>query len=313
MILSKTAYARARAYVERNGRPLEVARLRFQFDGAPAEEVAAELSKFQNPDGGFGNGLEPDLRTPYSSALAVVDAFQIMGETGNAPAFAGIAASAIQYLLNTFDAAKQRWVMIPPQAEDSPHAPWWSAAGMEQAFNGYSLNPTAEILGCLYDSLDTASNAASPQVPPQLLASLSEAILSRLTPLSEIGMHDFLCCKRLSESANLDPAFRAALVDQLMRLLDSAVGRDPAQWPGYSLRPLQVASRPQSIFYAPLKESIELNLDYEISNQGPDGAWSPNWDWGGMYPQEWEQARQEWAGVIIVEKLLALKRYGRIE
>lgn len=41
-----------------------------QFERAPPERVVAELARFQNDDGGFGYALEPDLRTPSSSALA---------------------------------------------------------------------------------------------------------------------------------------------------------------------------------------------------------------------------------------------------
>ncbi|MCR3905876.1 MAG: hypothetical protein NUK62_02435, partial [Tenericutes bacterium] len=51
------------------GRPLEEARVKHLFFEGPANDVLKELSRFQNPDGGFGHGLEPDLWNPNSSPI----------------------------------------------------------------------------------------------------------------------------------------------------------------------------------------------------------------------------------------------------
>ncbi len=40
------------------------------FFCSPAERVLAVLRTHQNPDGGFGGALEPDLRAPDSHPLA---------------------------------------------------------------------------------------------------------------------------------------------------------------------------------------------------------------------------------------------------
>jgi hypothetical protein len=62
-----------------------------------------------------------------------------------------------------------------------------------------------------------------------------------------------------------------------------------------------------------LEDVIESSFDYEIRNQGEDGSWTPNWSWGKNYPADWEIARVEWAGILTLEKLVLLKRYGRID
>ncbi len=64
---------------------------------------------------------------------------------------------------------------------------------------------------------------------------------------------------------------------------------------------------------AGLEEDVAANLDYEISSQNEDGSWTPAWSWGEAYPDDWEKARLEWAGVITLEKLLILKNFNRIE
>jgi hypothetical protein len=57
---------RARDFVLRNARLLERQRFAHRFDGAPRDGVIAALAAYQNEDGGFGNALEPDKRTPHS-------------------------------------------------------------------------------------------------------------------------------------------------------------------------------------------------------------------------------------------------------
>lgn len=168
-MLSKAAFIRSRNFIETTGRSLEVALLRFHFDAGLANDVAAELAKFQNADGGFGNALEPDLRAPESSALGTSKAFQILREIGG-DAFNGMASSAVQYLLRTLDGNKLIWRIIPQEAENSPHAPWWTSLGLEERFGSFSLNPAAELLGYLFDHRKN--------VPQILLSSLSDKILS---------------------------------------------------------------------------------------------------------------------------------------
>lgn len=303
-MLSTEAFARARRFVETKARPLEVARMRFHFDSAPEDAVVAELTKFQNDDGGFGNALEPDLRAHESSALATSIAFQLIRETGRT-LFESTASSAVDYLRNTFDRAKGMWQIVPRSAEDSPHAPWWNQSGREGAFESFSLNPTAELLGYLCDYRD------SPSRP--LIAVVSSKILDHIGRLETIEMHEFLCCKRLAETDDLDPAFREQLLGCLHELLEATVSTDSSQWAGYGLRPLQVADRPDSPFFEALRDAVQQNLDYEISTQQDDGMWAPGWSWGDQFPDEWEKARLDWAGVLTVDRLITLQRYGRIE
>lgn len=284
--LSKESFEKAKVWIENNARPLEKARMHSHFDGGDESEVIKELLKFQNTDGGFGHALEPDLRTPNSSILATSLAFQIQ-----------YIESSNKYLLNNYDRKNKTWRIIPPSAEDSPHAPWWNQIGREEHFSGFHLNPTAEILGYL----------------SEFDRDLGEKIYSMVKNLKEIEMHDFLCCKRLSESKNIPENFRQNLIIELGRLLDTCLVTDPSKWSGYGLRPLQVVDLPNSIYFNKLKNSVETNLDYEIDTQDKSGAWLPTWSWQGQFLNEWEKAKKEWSGILTLEKLLMLKRFDRIK
>jgi hypothetical protein len=61
-----------------------------------------------------------------------------------------------------------------------------------------------------------------------------------------------------------------------------------------------------------LREAVEANLDYLIGEQGGDGAWAPTWNWGGLFPEAWPQARRDWQGVLTLDALKVLRAFGRI-
>lgn len=59
-------------------RNLERSLFRYEFENGSFTDVLIELSRYQNEDGGFGHGLEPDLRCKESSALATTRALEIL-------------------------------------------------------------------------------------------------------------------------------------------------------------------------------------------------------------------------------------------
>ena len=303
MQLDPQAFARARIFLTTQARPLEATLFRAHFEHGALDEVVAQLLPYQNADGGFGRGLEPDLRTPRSSAVATTVAFQIVRETG-IDARHPLVERAVGNLLDTYDAGEQVWPIAPQTEDHSPHAPWWEPAMLADSFSRFRFNPTAEALAILYDY---------PQLTPQeLRSSLSMEMLARLQATDAFSMHDFLCCRRLVESKNLPAALRDGMITQLRRLLSDLVVTDRGQWQGYGLRPLQVAPDPASSFLPGLEEAVDENLDYLIDTQQEDGSWLPAWSWGDAYPEEWAQAKPEWQGVLTLEALLWLRHYGRI-
>ncbi len=303
-MLSKQALNASQRFIAANARPLEIARWHYHFDGASHENVIAALQEFQNADGGFGHALEPDLRTDGSSALCTSVAFQILRST-QAPFDDALVSSSIAYLLETLDEQTGHWRIIPHSAEESPHAPWWNQADHENALDRFSLNPTAEILGYLYDH--------QRRVPNDIIALVSASVMGHLSGLEKIDMHELLCCLRLLQTETLPENDRDLIRQKLGTLLDGTIACDPMQWEGYSLRPLQVVDDPGSPFMAGIEGAVTANLDYEISSQKEDGSWVPTWSWDDAYPDSWEQAQVEWSGVITLEKLLTLKRFKRIE
>ena len=303
-LLSKQAFEASRGFIEAKARDLEVARFHYRFDGGSAESVLTALEKYQNDDGGFGNALEPDLRAKESSPLATSVAFQILRSI-QTPSDRQVVTRAIAYLLNTLDKALGCWRIIPPSAEESPHAPWWNQEGIAERFNHFSLNPTAEILGYLYDFQDL--------VPAPIITLVLNHVTNYLSSIDNIEMHDLLCCLRLLRTETLPENVRDQVRQKLTELIQETIVCDPEQWAGYCLRPLQVVESPSSPFMKGLEDALAINLDYEISSQNEAGSWTPTWTWGDSFPDVWRQTYQEWAGVITLDKLCMLQRFNRIK
>src|SRR5437764_11818137 len=80
--MTDTSYTKGRAFIIREGRILDQRLAETVFDGAPAEPVVDALRAYQNPDGGFGHGLEPDKRCPDSQPLDVEIALRTLVKAG---------------------------------------------------------------------------------------------------------------------------------------------------------------------------------------------------------------------------------------
>ncbi len=90
------------------------------------------------------------------------------------------------------------------------------------------------------------------------------------------------------------------------------VERDPAKWKDYGLPPLSVIDSPGAPFAGMFRAEIDLNLDFMIEVQDPDGSWKPSWSWGDAAPGAWEEASLEWAGVLTLDTLRKLRSFGRL-
>lgn len=303
-LLTKNDFEKAERFIKEYGRPLEIARFKYEFNDAPLGEVLEALSGFQNDDGGFGHALEPDLRTRESSVLCTSMALQILRGLSIANTN-HLVDSAVKFLCAELNEKQLSWRIIPPSAEKSPRAPWWYQNGREEEFESFSLNPTAELLGYLYDY--------SAFVPDRVIKLLSNKVLSEVIGLEEIEMHDLLCCLRLLKTKSLPSSFGDQLTFKINDLIKNTICCNKEDWDSYTLRPLQVIDSPESTFFSGFEVAINLNLDYEIQEQQSNGAWIPTWSWDEQYPNAWKTAKKEWMGVITLEKLLTLKRFGRIE
>lgn len=73
-------YARAKKFILKNARPLDMARWNYLFENGSKEDVINILKTYQNTDGGFTNALEPDCWNINSTPLQTWAATRIIKE-----------------------------------------------------------------------------------------------------------------------------------------------------------------------------------------------------------------------------------------
>jgi hypothetical protein len=298
-------FAKARDYIFNSARPLEKTLFRYHFEGEPATTVWQELAAFQNADGGFGHALEPDLRTPSSSALATGIALRLLAETG-APRAHPLVQEALAYLAGTLDPLTLTWRAVPLDANDHPHAPWWhdQDGSLADTFDEFQIIPRAELVSSLYYFAGLA---------PWMVKVKNAAVLAiENLPMGGGGGDDIVYAQRLAGESNLETDDQQRLLRRVREVAAASVTRDPAQWAAYSIPPLKLAPFPSAVVADLFPEDIEKNLDYLIDNQNEGGYWEPTWTWGDFYPQTWPTARDEWRGEITLHNLLSLHAYNRI-
>lgn len=286
-------------YISASARPIDRSLFEFLEGQQDASRILEALAAYQNDNGGFGHALEPDLRTPHSSALATSVAFQYLVAV-DAPATNELVGTGVRYLVESLDSSAYRWQTIHPSTNDYPSAPWWD---YQRSLRSTEWgNPSAEILGYLLRFAELVNDES-------LLASLRERALVRLSQIDQPDFHELLCYKRLFEQA--DTATKARLFPKLSALMVKSVEPDPRKWTSYQATPLTFVDWPESPF-ASLFDWALLEADFErLLGSTVDGDhWEPSWSWNNTFPDEWKMAKREWSGKLTVQNLRVLQSFG---
>ena len=281
--------SRARDFLDRNGRLLERRLFGFHFDRVEVVGVVSALATFQNPDGGFGWGLEPDKRTPASQPVDLQIAFETLLEVG---ALAGPMVVRACDWLETVTTEEGGAPFSLESANPWPHAPWWTVEAPLPA----DINPTAAILACLL--------RAGVRHPWTARAT---AFCWRVAEASETTkFHDLMPMIAFLEAVGDRPRADRALDRIGRRIVDQGlVAMDPdAQ--GYVKKPLDWAPRPESFCRRLFSDAdIERHLAALAARQQDDGGWPINWE--PISPG----VELEWRGRTTLQALLTLRAYGR--
>ena len=303
--LNRVNFEQSVHYLQTYGRPLEQQLFQHEFYGASPQPALEALQAFQNPDGGYGRALEPDIRAQVSSAIATSQALGLLHRL-DAPAQSAQVQGAIAYLLRHFDVERLVWPIVPLEIEAAPHAPWWAVASSAETFNGFKFNPRAEIVAHL--------THYRVQVPQEFLTRVTGAMLDDIDLNSQvISKNSFLCLRELAETDGLPAGWQPRLQDWLTGLLPSLVLKGPARWTDYGLPPLEAAPRPDTPWSQALDPAeLQANLDELIERQLDDGSWPLTWSWDFVDAQAWVQAERDWKGLLIFNYLSSLKAYDRL-
>jgi len=120
--LSETLFAQIKEFIFKNSRLLERILFSYFFENRDKGDVLKTLASYQNKDGGFGNGIEPDLLCPDSTVIGAETALYIL-EMINCPS-----NEIEEKLINWIKTNQNEYGYIdhpPPNLFNYPHQKWW--------------------------------------------------------------------------------------------------------------------------------------------------------------------------------------------
>ena len=114
-------------FMATHARVLDRRRFELRTGGADAAGALAALDGYRNPDGGYGWGLEPDLRSPESQPGAAAHAFEVFEDV--APATSPHAVALCDWLDSiTLDDGGLPFAL--PLGSVAGSGPWWESADL---------------------------------------------------------------------------------------------------------------------------------------------------------------------------------------
>ncbi len=297
---------KARQFIYRNARPLDLARWQFHFENGGKDAVLRALSFYQNDDGGFGHGLEADSWNPHSSPIQTWAATEILRKIGFEDPSHPIVAGILRYLSSGDGFDGSVWTFTVKTNDEYPHAPWWH---YDESVNKDYYNPTACLAGFLLRFAKKDSELY------RLGCRLAQNAWEQLVAKQEADMHLANCYIRLYEycrKAEVSVIDLGQMEATLRRIVSDNITKDVSAWgTGYVCRPSSFIKGKDSLFYEDNREWAEKECDYLIGSQLPDGSWDVFWSWNG-YPDAWAVSKNWWKRHGIIENLLFLKGMGRL-
>lgn len=258
--------AAAVAFVATHGRILDRRRLDALLNGSDASGVLAALDGYRNADGGYGWGLEPDLRSRSSQPAAAMHALEVLAE---------VAPSTTPRAVELCD--------------------WLDATSLDDGGLPFAL-PVDDPAGCAPWWLDPDATASSLQTTAQVAANAHRVARHD----QRVGDHPWLACATrwcLDAVAALDTAPGAHELMFAIRFLDAVAEVEPDasslfdKLSGYVpedgvvpvqggaadevLRPLDFAPRPDGLARRLFDDGlVAKELQRLEEGQQHDGGWT---------------------------------------
>ncbi|MFC4950587.1 hypothetical protein [Pseudonocardia sp. GCM10023141] len=261
--------------------------------GEPAAVLAA-LEGYRNPDGGYGWGLEPDLRSASSQPGGALHALEALAELPPAPQ-----ALALCDWLATATLPDGGLPFASPVPDPAACAPFWASADPGTS--------SLQITACVAATAHRVA-AHDPAVAAHPWLATATAYCLDAARAVDAGTHalELAFTLHLLDAVHDTEPAAPALLDRLGALIPAdgllpvAGGSD-----GEALRPLDVAPEPgrpvRALFTA---EAVAADLDRLACGQQPDGGWAV--DYASYSPA----AALEWRGHRTVWVLSTLRSNG---
>ena len=288
----------ASAFMTAHARLLDRRRfaVRMGLGGAGPSGPLQALDAYRNPDGGYGWGLEPDLRAPESQPGAALHAFEVFEDV--APATSPRAAELCDWLTAT---------TLPdgglpfglPVADATATAPFWAKADPTTS----SLHITAAVTAVAQRVARHDPAVAGHDWLARATRYCLDTIAGRDEPESTLEL--FYALDFLDAIADHEPE-AGPLIERLAAAIPaSGILHVEGGLEDEVIRPLEFAPRPDRPLRRYLAPGVvEADLARLAGEQRPDGGWDI--DFRPYSPA----AGLEWRGYATVHSLAILRDNG---
>lgn len=281
-------------------RPLEALRLKHLIEGNQDQAIFDELFKYQNADGGFGHGLEPDFWNLNSSPIQTWTAMTILRKiefNQNDPKV----KQMFQYLENSIDPETLSWPYAIPTNDLFPHAPWWRYRNEDPSYN-----PTASIAGFAlkYANPVTSLFRLSNKICRQAI----DFINQKEDP---IEIHELRCLvDMMNDVKDLYQTYLPykKAKAKIILLMDDILEHDTSKWfTSYVPKPSSFIKQHPSIGSDAYYDLVIEEFQLAIKHLNDEGIWTPTFSWG--HPD----ADRIWKAIIAIDYLELMKQFGFLE
>lgn len=286
------------SFMAAHGRVLDRRRLQLLVGGGDVDHVLSALAGYRNPDGGYGWGLEPDLRSAESQPGGALHAFEVFDEIG--PATTPRAAELCDWLA-TVSLPDGGLPFALPAQDVAGVAPFWAEADHSAA----SLQITTYVAAAAHRvARHDPVVAAHPW-----LAQATRWCFAAIEGMSEAPFAiELLASLWFLDAASDRYPESERLLDHLGRFIPAngrlrVTGGTEEE----TLYPVQLApdpDRPVRRLFQP--EVISADLRRLADDQQEDGGWKV--DFRSYSPA----AELEWRGYATVTAIATLRRHSMI-
>jgi hypothetical protein len=282
------------SFMATHGRLLDRRRLQLLLGDGDPDAVLSALDAYRNPDGGYGWGLEADLRAAESQPGAALHAFEALEDI--APATTPRAVELCEWLSAT-TLADGGLPFALPVSDPAGLAPFWAQADPTVS----SIQITAYVTGVAHRvAAHDPAVAAHPW-----LDRATQYCLTRISGMNQ----DSHALELLAAVGFLDAVHdthppAGELLDHLGRLLPASGSLHVAGGTEEEkVRPLDFAPNPgrpvRELFHP---DAISADLQRLVNDQQDDGGWRVD------YTSYSPAAALEWRGYLTVRAVSILQR-----
>ncbi|WP_091624856.1 hypothetical protein [Amycolatopsis saalfeldensis] len=287
----------AASFLATHARVLDRRRFELLTGETEPQAVLAAVEGYRNVDGGYGWGLEPDLRAPESQPGGALHAFEVFEQV--APTATPLAAELCDWLES---------VSLPggglpfafPVADPAGCAPFWL-----QSAPTFSLQSTAFVAGT---ALRVAAHDQAVAKHPWLTAATETCLEAIRRVDSAPHAIELSFAIRFLDAAHATRPEADELLDHLGKFLpDNGILHVAGGADDEFMRPLDFAPAPGPARKLFDNQAVETELDALEARQQDDGGWPV------VFASYSPAATLEWRGYATVAAISVLKANSRLD